>query len=326
MNPRISIIVPVYNVEKYIDECINSIIDQSFKDFELLLIDDGSTDRSGIICDDYSFKDPRIIVIHKENGGQSLARNIGLDNATGDYIGFIDSDDWIHKDMYKLLYDRAIEFDADITACNILSINRDNTQIIFCSDPSDYLYDRDSAEKELSLNERFTFSPCNKLYKKCLFKNTRFKEGIIFEDEDLLYKIIHQSNIVYYTGIVYYYYRFNDESTTRKPFTLKRIDHFKVKQDMYNFYRENYPQYADEVYAELYLTGLVLFINVQKYYRPKKGQYTYLIDTNRTILKSLLFKKGYNKKKKILIGLGMISTFILVQVYSFYLDKIRKVL
>src|SRR4051812_34034895 len=114
MDPKISIIVPVFNVEKYIHDCLESILNQSFIDFELILVNDGSSDRSGVICDEYSKKDNRITVIHKENGGQSTARNRGIDLAKGDYIGFIDSDDWIDHDMYKVLYEKAIEIGADI--------------------------------------------------------------------------------------------------------------------------------------------------------------------------------------------------------------------
>ena len=99
MSPKISIIVPVYKVELYLEKCINSILNQTFKDFELILVDDGSPDRCGEICDEYAKKDNRIVVVHKENGGQASARNVGLDIARGDYIGFVDSDDWIERDM-----------------------------------------------------------------------------------------------------------------------------------------------------------------------------------------------------------------------------------
>lgn len=104
MNPEISIIVPVYNVEKYLKRCIDSILNQSFENFELILVDDGSTDNSGKIVDEYEGIDKRIRVIHKQNGGQGSARNRGLDIAKGNYIGFVDSDDWIHRDMYKCMY------------------------------------------------------------------------------------------------------------------------------------------------------------------------------------------------------------------------------
>ena len=110
MNPEISIIVPVYNVEKYLKRCIDSILNQSFTDFELILVDDGSTDNSGEIIDEYAIKDERIKVIHKENGGLSSARNVGIEYSKGNYIAFVDSDDYINKNMYKILYKNAIKY------------------------------------------------------------------------------------------------------------------------------------------------------------------------------------------------------------------------
>lgn len=117
MKPLISIIVPIYNVEKYLSRCINSVLSQTFPDFELLLIDDGSTDKSGYICDGYAQKDSRIKVFHIENGGVSAARNYGLDNARGEWIAFVDADDWIDKNMYHEMYNKAISSHADIVLC-----------------------------------------------------------------------------------------------------------------------------------------------------------------------------------------------------------------
>ena len=116
---RISIIVPVYNVEKYLKKCVDSILGQTFTDFELLLIDDGSTDNSGSICDELAKTDNRIKVIHKENGGLSDARNIGIEVAKGDFIGFIDSDDYIDEDMYAFLYNNILKYDAELSMCEI---------------------------------------------------------------------------------------------------------------------------------------------------------------------------------------------------------------
>ena len=116
--PLISIIVPVYNVEKYLSKCIDSIINQTYKNIEIILIDDGSTDSSGAICDKYALVDSRIHVLHIENSGVSNARNVGLNHATGDYIGFVDSDDYIEPNMYELLLEELIADDVDVVQCN----------------------------------------------------------------------------------------------------------------------------------------------------------------------------------------------------------------
>lgn len=323
MNPKISIIVPVFNVENYIHDCIDSILTQTWQDFELILVNDGSSDRSGEICDEYSKKDNRITVIHKENGGQSSARNRGIDIAKGDYIGFIDSDDWINRDMYKVLYEKAIETDSEISACNIIEYQKDSSKRFFSQDTTDYLYGRNEAMSEIYLNERLTFSPCNKIYKRELFKEICFKEGYILEDMDFAYKIIHLCNKIHYTGQALYNYRYNDNSTLRKAFSKKRLDEYQVRKDMYTFYLENYPNQANDVYAEWFLKGLELYINVEKYYQNEKKQYKYLIASDRKQLKSLVVKKDYNKKKKLLLSIGLISPKLLAYVYRFYWDKVK---
>ncbi|MFR2551722.1 MAG: glycosyltransferase [Clostridioides difficile] len=120
--PKISIIVPVYNVEKYLEKCVRSILAQTFTDFELILVDDGSLDSSGAMCDQFAEQDQRVKVIHKENGGLSDARNAGIELATGEYLGFVDSDDYIADDMYELLYTNIVKEDADLSICGIYDV------------------------------------------------------------------------------------------------------------------------------------------------------------------------------------------------------------
>jgi glycosyltransferase involved in cell wall biosynthesis len=324
MNPKISIIVPVYNVESFIHECIKSILEQTFIDFELILVDDGSSDNSGSICDEYSKIDKRIKVIHKENGGQSSARNRGIDAANGEFIGFVDSDDWVHHDMYRTLYSLGMETNAEIIACNLLKFDKNSTGHLYTNNTTDQLFDRNSAMHELYLNERLTFSPCNKLYKKELFQGIRFKEGYILEDMDFAYRIIHQANRIYYTGQALYNYRYNETSTMRKVFAKQRLDEFEVRKNMYLFYRENYPGIANEVYAEWFLSGLMLYINMEKYFKDELNQYKYLIAIDRKKLSSLISKDRYNKKKKILLSMAVISPKILVSFYRFYWDRVKK--
>lgn len=326
MNPELSIVVPVYNVEDYIHECIQSILSQTFKDFELILVNDGSTDRSGAICDEHAEKDQRIRVIHKENGGQSSARNRGIDAAKGNYIGFIDSDDWIEPEMYEILYTRLVENDADISACNMMQYEKGETKHLYCHKTDDVSYDRDSAMDELYLNERLTFSPCNKLYKKALFEGIRFKEGYILEDMDFSYRMMHQAGKIYYTGQALYNYRYNEKSTMRKIFSKKRLDEFEVRKNMYLFYQKNYPNRANELYAEWFLTGLMLYISIEKYYQHEKKQYKYLINIDRKKLRPLLFKEDYDRKKKLLLAMGVVSPKLLVRFYRLYWDKIKKAL
>lgn len=183
MDPKISIIVPVYKVEPYIHKCIDSILNQTFKDFELILVDDGSPDRCGEICDEYAKKDNRIVVIHKENKGVSSARNTGIQIAKGEYIAFVDPDDYIDKNMYEKLLLMAKTNNLDITVCQIKTVNN-----ILGIKKVTEIYDNEVLNKKSIDDELMpsilhgkdygTFSSVNKLYKKDIFK----KYGVLFDE------------------------------------------------------------------------------------------------------------------------------------------------
>ena len=222
--PKISIIVPVYKAEPYLKKCIDSILNQTFKDFELILVDDGAPDRCGEICDEYALKDSRIKIIHKENGGQSSARNVGLDIAQGEYIGFVDSDDWIEPDMYKKLFKLLKNDNVDMVICNINSIKdkklrdrkKEKRKIIL------------KKGKENILNSRYKdnflgWGPCNKLYKKDILKNIRFLDGRIYEDVPFNIEVFNKINSYVYTNDKLYNYRQLGESTTRSQISEKHL-------------------------------------------------------------------------------------------------------
>ena len=184
MNPVISIIVPVYKVEKQLNKCIESILNQTFKDYELILVDDGSPDNCGHICDEYEKKDSRIKVIHKKNGGLSDARNAGLDIALGKYIGFVDSDDIIHPQMYEKLYNCINKSNLDIVQCKFkrfksieeININISDSELNFKE------YNSQDAIIDLIDNNKINVNAWNKLYKRELFQNERYPKGKIHED------------------------------------------------------------------------------------------------------------------------------------------------
>jgi len=200
MNPYLSIIVPVYNVQNYLKKCIESILIQSFQDFELILVNDGSTDDSGKICDEYLLQDRRVKVIHKLNGGLGDARNAGIIDSIGEFIGFVDSDDWIDSDMYQVLINLQIQHKSDIVSCNYMrtdtSKNDDSLKIVN--------YSRDEALNDLYSNKFIKWIVCNKIYKSSLFNDLLFEKVVILEDvlitPQLLYntkKITHIDKSLY---------------------------------------------------------------------------------------------------------------------------------
>jgi glycosyltransferase involved in cell wall biosynthesis len=227
IQPKVSVIVPVYNVEQYIHACVDSILGQTLTELELILINDGSQDKSGEICNDYSQKDNRVIVIHKKNGGPSSARNLGIRTARGEYIGFVDSDDTIDKEMYKSMYEVASKTKSEIIACGYTEINKFNgTEKYFNTPLNGNLYmegrmTKNNLETLLINNKILGYtSLCNKLYKRSyilktrLFINERIK---IAEDECFNLIALSKANRISAINECFYKYRrINSESIMNK--------------------------------------------------------------------------------------------------------------
>ena len=206
MKPSLSIVVPVYNVEQYLHKCVDSILNQTFRDYELILVDDGSTDGSSRICDDYKKIDERIRVFHKENGGLSDARNYGLDHSNGEYIAFVDSDDWIDSVMYESMMNSIIDNDADISVCGhrVVTVDGRVEETVVFDEP--VLLTGIEATKEILKDERMPSFAWNKLYKRSLFKDIRFPHGRIYEDIAVIYRYFDMAKRVYVLNEVYYNY------------------------------------------------------------------------------------------------------------------------
>ena len=189
MEPKISIIVPVYNVEQYLERCVESLINQTHKNIEIILVDDGSKDNSGKLCDELAQRDSRIVVYHKENGGLSGARNYGIDKATSDYVGFVDSDDFVDEDMYEILLSNLLKYDSEISFCRLNDvyndeITKDNTE------NKPYLMTSEQAIKMVLEAKVFSVTAVNKLYKKSLFDQIRFDKGKIAEDAFIMVDLL----------------------------------------------------------------------------------------------------------------------------------------
>lgn len=206
-NPVISIIVPVYNVEEYLDCCIKSIVKQTYKELEIILIDDGSTDSSGNICDKYSENDNRIVVIHKENGGLSSSRNAGLDNATGEYLAFVDADDYVEEQYIEKLYNACIKHSADISICDYY--NFDENKVYNSKDNKVYekIIDKDNLLIFDSKSNINGVAAWNKLYKASLFKGLRFPENRVCEDIPVSYNVVYKASKIVHLQEKLYWYR-----------------------------------------------------------------------------------------------------------------------
>lgn len=240
MNDLISIIVPVYKVEPYLRKCIDSILGQTYKNLEIILVDDGSPDSCGAICDEYAASDTRVRVIHKENGGLSSARNAGLNVASGKFIGFVDSDDWCALDMYEYLYNAMQESSADIVICGHYEVTGENLKHIGVK--GEILLDRTEAMIMLLTDKEITNYVCNKLYPANLFANIRFPEGRVYEDIAVMYKLFEKADRILILPEARYYY-VQRKSGIVKNHTMKNaMDFFEVQRERYETLRGIYPQ------------------------------------------------------------------------------------
>lgn len=242
IEPIVSVIVPVYNVELYLKRCLDSIIKQTLANIEIILVDDGSTDNSGKICDEFAQKDFRISVIHKKNGGLSSARNAGLNIAKGKYIGFVDSDDWINQDYYENLYNIAKKTKSDIVSCkfNKSSKYKENSHIKI--NENDFTIEDGKKFRETYLSSAMkggiSWVPVwSKIYKRRILNDIRFEEGMIYEDVMFNWRVLNKENVtISLTSYKGYYYFKNPKSITNSEFSKKIFDLIKGTDYLKKYY------------------------------------------------------------------------------------------
>lgn len=236
----VSVIVPVYQVEKYLERCVASIQKQTFKNLEIILVDDGSPDACGSMCDDFALKDSRIKVIHKENGGLSDARNAGIDIATGRYIVFVDSDDWLDLDMIALLYRISKKYDADIIECSYRNVYKERIDEETTCSGKVVVGDKITALEGM-LDWRY-FKPVawNKLYKRSVLGDIRYPKGKLHEDEFTTYKYFYNADkVVYIDTSKYNYDRTREDSITGKAFRADNLDACWAFRERVDFFYQN---------------------------------------------------------------------------------------
>jgi len=252
---KISVIVPVYNVEVYLDKCVKSIVNQSYRDLEIILVDDGSLDRSSELCDMWAQKDRRIRVIHQKNKGLSGARNAGLHIAKGDYLGFVDSDDYIALTMFEQMISAIQESNAELCICGVQWVNEDQSIYtkVAKSPIKNEIIDREKAFYKLSDEKDFYYiTVWNKLYKKSIFDKIRFPENRIHEDEFLIHHIFNQcSRIVSIKNELYYYVQRSNSIT--HSYSVRRLDAAWALYDRYLFFsKEGYKDLSFYVLRKCY--------------------------------------------------------------------------
>ena len=308
MKEKISIIVPIYNSEKYLKRCLDSIINQTYKNLDIILINDGSTDNSLKICKQYKDQDQRIMLINQKNHGVSYTKNKALKLATGDYIGFVDSDDVIDKDMFKNLHKLIEKTKSEIACCKYLRFTDDYKFEI----KNNYqIYDKFECLKMLISETTITNFLWDKLFKRTVLEDIKIKSGIIFEDMDIIYEIIHKSTkIVVTDDILYGYYQRTDSYTHSYDYT-KMLNYIDVYQKRYEFLSKNYPNLKKQIDSSLIYSIFILFrmitLNQKKEILDDKEiikQYNKLKQLNKNI------NYFQNKLKKYLIKILIYNRYI----------------
>lgn len=254
----ISVIVPFYKTGKYLDRCIESLVNQTYENLEILLIDDGSPDDAGAIADAWKEKDGRIRVFHRSNGGQSAARNFALRMAQGKYFGFVDSDDYVEPHFVETLYSLLVKNNADISAVGYQMVSETILPVCDSFDPScTEILDRHEAIRELFSPDKYRDYPCNKLFRKELFRGIEFPVGCSFEDIGTIYRLIDRCDRMVYNPIgLYYYYRRAGSIVALKDVKSLR-DAFFMRKQRYLYVKDKYPD-IESNYDNFFRMGLSL--------------------------------------------------------------------
>lgn len=300
MEELVSVIVPVYNVEKYVGECIESLLGQSYKNIEIILVDDGSTDSSGRICDEYAGKDIRIKVIHKENGGLSDARNVGIDSATGAYYSFVDGDDFLAEDTVAQMISGLKKKKCDIAVCNMIRYFENGEMESFYI-PSNVLKVLNGTDRFETLTQP---SVCNKIFRADLFNSIRFPRGKFYEDTFVYHILAYRANTIVLTGYDGYFYRSRRSSILGQNIMTDRYFDFieaiwlRAKFLLTN----NIQPYGDKACLSLYTAVANAEKNISK---TKENRYKHNEALQKYILayKQLIKSDNINSKQKIRLWL-----------------------
>lgn len=324
---KISVIVPVYNVEKYIRKCLDSILNQTFTDFEIILVDDGSPDNCGSICDEYAKKDNRIFVVHQKNGGLSAARNSGIDwafqNSDSEFITFIDSDDTIAENYLEKLMN-AMDNNADIVSCklNFFIEETQKSETDGCFDtPAERFTGKEAVIHLYKMDSKVRTEACAKLYRKNLFSDIRFPEGKIHEDQAVVPILIYSSRTVVSINDPLYIYYIRNGSITHGNFSAKRFDDIDALQSCEDFFKEKNETEITELVSrkkKLFHALYTIYARKAGAYRtvPKKYKMT-LLKALRTLEKSMSFDRFTWRLAQLYPGL--------VKPYCYWVQVLKKI-
>ena len=314
----ISVIVPVYNVAQYLEKSIASIQQQTYQNLEIILVDDGATDESGRLCEQIAEQDERVLVYHKENEGLSQARNDGLKQAHGDYVIFIDSDDYIHSEMIASLYQQLVKEDADVSSCGVMNVYA-NSESPQTENQDDYFVcDTETFLREYLIGEKIPGTICNKLIKKEVAAQLTFPKGLIYEDAYYHFDLIKVAKKYVVNTNPYYYYFHRGDSITTKPYAEKDLAYIDIYQKFYTEVVKEYPNLTEVAffrlaYAHFFILDKMLLDDNFKEFKDYPRVYGYLKKHAFAIFKNTIFRKGRR--------ISALALFVNVRLYRILLFK-----
>lgn len=319
----ISVIVPIYNVENYLENCIYSIINQTYTNIEIILIDDGSTDRCKYICDEFLDKDDRIRVIHKSNGGLSEARNVGIEMSNGNYITFIDSDDYISIDYIESLYRSIRRNIADIAILKLKFTTSLNESLEANRIMHEKVFNKEEALSEILYSNEFSTSACGKLFAKNLFSYIRFPVGKYSEDLFTIYKTFLDSKKIVFIDNEAYHYFMRQGSITNKKFNIKHLDTIEALHLINKNVVSIYPR-LKTAYKSAYIEAIarLLQVNIPIQYLVTNS----LWNDVKKFRKDVLFDKLAPKRVKgysLLLYMGPNFTKLFIRFYYYLKRKVK---
>lgn len=322
----ISVIVPIYKTEKYINRCVDTILNQTYRNLEIILVDDGSPDRCPQICEEYAKKDKRIKVIHKENGGLSDARNAGLNIASGDYISFIDGDDYIHPQTFEILLDVISKTESEIVCFHYQFIDPQKTpefERYYSSDIKSTVIDSNEFLHNFEKYYRSVswISACTKIYSKNVFKVNRFPYGLVDEDSYMLHHAIFESTRVARIEEKLYYYVWTEGSISRSDFSPKRFDKNGANLDRVEFFKKIGIKSQEDYFKREYLLNTLKMYYLVKNAHPQfmKDFQKYILEYRKNIKRFIKHNDKMCKMEKIIYYAFAISPKITEKLYNKYL-------
>ena len=286
----ISVIVPVYNVEKYLKRCVDSLLRQSYPELEIILVDDGSTDDSGKLCDELALTDKRIKVVHQKNRGLGPARNTGMDHMSGEYVAFVDSDDWIEPDMYRHMLSAMSEHHCDVATCGRKTVTDEKTiGYVFCLPTVQVLHGREIIKKYL-LQQDMNMAACDKLFKASLFDDIRFPgEHLVSEDIVPIYQVLKKASGVVLTGKPFYNYYYREGSLSKSSFNPKLMGACRYSEEVARCVESDFPDLigAAKCFEYDFLISIYRSIRSSDYHGPEEKQvYTEICEQKKKMLKN----------------------------------------